>query len=468
MLKKVIGLKTVVSSGAGLALATVAYINTIEVAHYVAGNSAWLAILVAGIMCCLSALCFGELNSMFPSAAGIKLFIQKAFNEKIALAFATFYIVISVSIVGSETYILGNVIASGFPFIPSYIWGLIFIGVVMFLNYRGIKFAGITQNITTYTMFLFLIGISVYAVSKNFFNLVNPFNPGSIDGFLQAMAIGVYLYVGFEWVCPLVEEVTDYKMITKGMLLTIGLLFITYALLSTAMTSEVPMELLQSSNIPHVLFAEHLFGTPGKYLMLVMSLVASLTTFNAGIMTASRFLYAMSRDHALPKFISALHEKYFTPYISIFILGGVALVLSTFVFITHQYLIFLYLSAAMESIIYIVIALSVIMLRIKLPAQERTFKIPGGYIIPVIVIIFYSVLTIFLFSDNSIRFSSPVELNFGLFKFLLWNDAQLSFVFLIVGFLCTTWYSFFLVPKLRAKYEAERVKKKSRRRKSGK
>lgn len=467
MLKKVIGLRTIVSSGAGLALATVAYINTIEVAHFVAGNSAWLAILVAGIMCCLSAFCFGELNSMFPSAAGIKLFIQKAFNEKIALSFATFYIIISISIVGSETYILGNVLTAGFPAVPPYIWGLLFIAIVMFLNYRGIKLAGMTQDITTYSMFFFLIIISVYAVSKNISTLVTPFNPGSIEGFLQAMAIGVYLYVGFEWVCPLVEEVTDYKMITKGMLLTIGLLFITYALLTTAMTSELPTEILQKSNIPHVLFAEHLFGPTGKYIMLIMSLVASLTTFNAGIMTTSRFLYAMSRDHALPRFISTLHEKYFTPYISIFILGAIAALLSAFVFITHQYLVFLYLSAAMESIIYIVIALSVIMIRIKFPEQERPFKIPGGYIIPIIVIIFYGILTIFLFSDTSVRFSSPFEVNFGLFKFSFWNESQVSFVLLIVGFLCTVWYSYYAVPRLRAKHEAERAKKKSRRKKSG-
>ena len=40
----------------------------------------------------------------------------------------------------------------------------------------------------------------------------------------SAAGVGVFLYVGFEWVTPLAEETTDYRLIGRGMLLAIGLL----------------------------------------------------------------------------------------------------------------------------------------------------------------------------------------------------------------------------------------------------
>ncbi|MEJ2025838.1 MAG: hypothetical protein P8Y00_12680 [Deltaproteobacteria bacterium] len=82
VLRRALGLRTVISTGAGMALATVNYIAFIELASYLTGNSAWIAILTSGIMAVLAGSCFSELNSMYPSAAGIKIFIEKAFGER--------------------------------------------------------------------------------------------------------------------------------------------------------------------------------------------------------------------------------------------------------------------------------------------------------------------------------------------------------------------------------------------------
>ena len=73
VLKRAVGLRTVVSTGAGMALATVTYVSFIELASYLTGNSAWIAILTSGIMAVLAGSCFCELNSMYPTAAGLKL-----------------------------------------------------------------------------------------------------------------------------------------------------------------------------------------------------------------------------------------------------------------------------------------------------------------------------------------------------------------------------------------------------------
>ena len=66
-LKRVLKLKTVVSTAAGMAMATSCYLAGLQVAIIVAGELAWISILVAGALCLLSAMCFSELTSLYPS-----------------------------------------------------------------------------------------------------------------------------------------------------------------------------------------------------------------------------------------------------------------------------------------------------------------------------------------------------------------------------------------------------------------
>ena len=146
-LRRTLGLRTVVSTGAGMALATVNYVAFIELASYLAGNSAWIAILTSGIMAILAGSCFSELNSMYPSAAGIKLYIEKAFGERAAIIIAGVYVMGQLAIVGAEIYVLSQALGQGFTFVPPVVWAIVFGMALLYLNYRGIRIAGTTQDI---------------------------------------------------------------------------------------------------------------------------------------------------------------------------------------------------------------------------------------------------------------------------------------------------------------------------------
>ncbi len=448
-LKKKIRLRTVISAGAGLALATVSYTSNMQVASYMAGDSGWMAIVVAGLISFLAAFCFAELVGMFPTAAGIKLFIERAFNERAALVFATVYMTISVAVVGAETFVLSSVLATAFP-VPRIFWIFFFLIVIALINIRGITMAGLTQDITTYAMFAALIGLSVYALVKNDFQLATPLTPGSGMGMAQAVAIGVFLYLGFEWVTPLAEETTDFKLIPRGMFGAIILLGVTYALFNVAMTSTVSKAVLSKSPIPHVLFGQALFGKAGIMAMMVLSILASVTTFNAGVMTASRFIYAMARDRALPKVFSNLHPTYATPWPAIVALLSLATIVSLVTHFTGQYKVLIFLGAAVECMIYVVMGASVIGLRKRLPEAARVFRIPFGWVVPVAVVVIYGLLMVMIFV--------PDPANPGDARAQLWALIVLGAVFVV-----TLGYVLKVVPALRAKYEAEARKRQKRR-----
>ena len=455
-LKRAVGLRTVVSTGAGMALATVNYVAFIELASYLTGNSAWIAILTAGIMAVLAGSCFCELNSMFPSAAGIKLYIEKAFGERAAIIISGSYVMGQLSIVGAEIYILSQALAQGTTFLDPVIWAIIFGIVLLFLNFRGIKIAGNTQDIIAYTMFVGLILISFYGFYRIDFQIVNPVGIGSMDGFIQAVAIGIACFIAFEWVVTISEEVTDVKIVPKGMMLALGVLAIVYALFSTAMTSVLGKEELawvlkpDGLPIPHILYGKKLLGGFGLYFMIGMALLASLTSINAGIMTSSRFLYAMARDWSLPKFIARLHPKYATPWVAMLVVTAYCVGVSFYGFLTHYVLSMIMIIAATECLIYMVMAFSVIRLRRKMPETERGFRIKGGIIMPIVVIIAYGIVAGFIL--------------FGPVKPQDVIDQKIALFFILGIIILSSLYVFFVWPRLRAKYQKIADARKPRRR----
>ncbi|MBC7106675.1 MAG: APC family permease, partial [Firmicutes bacterium] len=199
--------------------------------------------------------------------------------------------------------------------------------------------AGNFQDLVTYAVLCSFVLMAAVGLARGHGTLTTPLSPGTPEGFVRAVAVGVFLFVGFEWVAPLAEEVTEVRHISRGMLMAVGILGVTYALFTVAMTSLVPKGTLAASPIPQVLFAGRAFGAAGVVWMAALSLAASLKTFNAGLISVSRFMYATAREHALPPAFARLSYRYFTPWVAILTLFGVAVVLSLGVLWTGRYLV---------------------------------------------------------------------------------------------------------------------------------
>ena len=458
-LKKVIKLRTVISTSTGMAIATSCYLAGIQLATILVGELAWVSILLAGFLCLLSSMCFSELTSLYPSAAGIKLYIQNAFNEKVSIIIGMFYVILGISMVGAESYLLASVLSSTFqiinPFYDKFIWILFFIVFVSAINLRGVYITGVIQDIMTYSMVAFMIGVSIYTFATHDINISLAAQSAkfTLENIIQAAGVGVFLFVGYEWVTPLAEETTDYRLIGKGMLWAIGLLTVTYSLFVTAMyVGLTPAQLASGTPIPHIVFGTNLFGVAGTITFIAMSILASVTSFNSGLLNTSRFSYAMGRDNVLPRFFSKLHPVYATPWVSILFLGILAIVISLLTLFTGKYLFIILMAAALECFIYVVAAVCVIKLRKKYPDKERAFKIPLGYTIPITVIVVFTGLMIGIFADVSRDY-----LGRELFK-NYWVAVVMA-----ICFLCMTLYTLLVVPIFKKKAE-EKAKTRVKRR----
>ncbi|HLO01551.1 MAG TPA: APC family permease [Symbiobacteriaceae bacterium] len=387
-----------VATSAGLALATVSLTAAVQIGEGLPGAGGWLAILVAGGVSLLAAWCFAELVGLFPTAAGIKLFIEKAFGERTALLFAGLYVVVSVLIVGGEAFVLGAVLHQLWPAVPSSLWAILFLSGMAGVNLRGVRLTGWVQDLLTWVMLAGLLGLGLWTLLRPGAPPPPlPFDLGGPGAFMQAIALAVFLFLGFEWVVGLAEEVRDVRVLPRGMAWALLLLTATYALFHVALMTGVDRSVLAGSATPHLLLGQAVLGRVGLIGVGSLSALASATSFNAGLLTASRFLYALGRDGAAPPVVARLHERWATPWVAILLLYALCAGMAILLFWTGGLSVIIYLGAAVECLIFCAMAAALLRLRRTMATAVRPFRAPGGALIPVAVIGIYGVLLLLLF-----------------------------------------------------------------------
>src|SRR5215469_10390188 len=110
-LRRVLPFRTVVSTSTGLAYAAISLVSCVQIAAFMAGDSAWIALFIAGLLALLAALCFSELNGLYPTAAAVRQYIKSAINEESSLTIAFGYVVTVVAVIAADSYVVGSAIS---------------------------------------------------------------------------------------------------------------------------------------------------------------------------------------------------------------------------------------------------------------------------------------------------------------------------------------------------------------------
>jgi len=83
----------------------------------------------------------------------------------------------------------------------------------------------------------------------------------------------------------------------------------------------LPADSFSDSLTPIADAAKNIAGTAGFAVISIAALLAFISTANAGIMSASRYPLALSRDNLLPNSISKINKRFKTPVLSILLTG---------------------------------------------------------------------------------------------------------------------------------------------------
>ncbi len=449
-LRRVLKFRTVVSTSTGLAYAAISLLSCVQLASFLGGDSGWIAIVIAGALAILAALCFSELNALYPTAAAMRQYMNEAINEKFSLVVTFAYLLTIIAVIAADSYVVGSAITYAFnlPNWASLIWILVLLGLSMGSNLRGIKIAGLLQDITTYGLLLFLLVISLIALGQHGFQLRSPFAAfGQPANLINAVAIGVFVFSGFEWVTPLSEEVNDIGLIPRGMFISLGLLAISYGLFTVASSHLLNLQstAVVNSPVPQMLLAKAALGQAGIWLMLIATLFTAVMTFNGGFATASRFLYAAAREDVLPPIFARISISFAVPYTAVIFLAASSAVIAVLMYFTNQFETLILVGAVLEALIYTIAGICVIRLRKRQPGTTRAFRIRGGILFPILAVIVFGLLGLLA----SLGIGSNVL-----------TGLPLAITLALLGL--SALYVFLVIPKLRATAAARRATRRRR------
>jgi amino acid transporter len=160
------------------------------------------------------------------------------------------------------------------------------------------------------------------------------------------------------------------------MLISIGVLFVACSLIAFGMSHFLSDSELQSAH-PQLFIGDAAFGRVGEILMMTVTALTALNTFNGAFVTSSRFAYATAREGSLPHVFTRLNERA-VPWVPVVAVGGMSLLGALAVALTDEWKVIVAAGAALEALIYSIAGYCVYRLRARLPDQERPFRVRGG------------------------------------------------------------------------------------------
>jgi len=206
------------------------------------------------------------------------------------------------------------------------------------LNWIGLKTGSHAQEITSLVKALGLIGLVIAAFTTSVKAGAASFLPHNlfvhphsiILGLMLALQGVVVTYDG--WYAPIyfVEEDKDpAKNLPRSMIGTALSCIAIFLLVNAALFHVLHIDQVAGSPMPAVDAAMLLFGSYGRQLILLISVVAVISSINAALMYIPRILFSMSRDGLLPGSITSINRGG-TPSLALFLsaIVSIALVVS--------------------------------------------------------------------------------------------------------------------------------------------
>jgi basic amino acid/polyamine antiporter, APA family len=207
------------------------------------------------------------------------------------------------------------------------------------------------------------------------------FGKFGISGVLRGAGVIFFAYIGFDAVSTAAQEAKNpQRDMPIGILGSLGISTILYILVAIVLTGIVSYKTLNVAD--PVAVGVDAMGK-GMFWLRPIVKIAAIAGLSSVIlvmlMGQPRIFFSMSKDGLLPPVFSKVHPKFKTPYVSTIITGSLAMIISGILPIS----ILGELVSIGTLLAFIIVCLSVLILRKSKPDIERPFKTPWVPFVPI-------------------------------------------------------------------------------------
>lgn len=388
-----LGFPSVLAAGVGLIVATSSLMSLGQGTGMI-GMSFAIAMVIACAINICSAMSISELNAIMPNlTGGLAQYTLVSMGPFMAIVSMTggylFCNIISASV---ECAMFGNSINSVFHTgIPSNVWCIIMLIVITIANLRGIDIFAKIQNFVAYSLIgsLLIIGLigcfklgteptveQVWSLSQE---------PSEI---MSMVGLAFFLFIGSEYVIPIAKNVKNAKRnLPLGMIASLLVVCIMQFIVMLGMHNYAPWNELAESSSPHIFYGTSVLGQFGTIWMILVSILAVVSTTNSVISSLSYLCTGMAKIGLLPQaFLKK--NKQGAPYVGILVISGAMMLINILGLSTAKQISFVILVGCVYYMFsYIISNVNVLIFRKRFAKVPRNFKTPCGILVPVIGIL---------------------------------------------------------------------------------
>jgi APA family basic amino acid/polyamine antiporter len=410
-LKRALGATNLTALGIGAIIGTGIFVLTGTVAAQNAGPAVILSFVLAGVASIFAALCYSEFASLVPMAGSAYTYGYATLGELFAwiigwdliLEYALGAVTVSIGWSGYVVSFLRDIginippalsaargtlitLADGTQVTAIFnLPAVIIIAIITLLLVIGISESANVNNVIVFVkvavVLLFIVGAAHAVNPANW----HPFIPPSTgvrghfgwSGVTQGAGIVFFAYIGFDAVSTAAQEAKnpqrDMPIGIIGSLLVCTVLYIAVSAVATGIVPYLQLDVPD----PIAVAADHA-GLGWMSAAIKLGAIAGLSSvILVMLLGQSRIFWTMADDGLLPKFVSRVHPKFRTPWITT-ILTGIVVAFFAALFTVRE-------AGSLVSIgtllAFVIVSIGVLVLRIREPHLPRTFKTPAVWVV---------------------------------------------------------------------------------------
>ena len=453
-LSRKIGLWTTVSLVAGSIIGSSIFMKPAIMAGQLGSPlllvGVWIA---AGLISLMGAAVNAEIGAMLPVTGGQYVFFQKMYGSFFAYLYGwAAFAVINTASIASIAFIFSQY-AETFVSLPRFSqgveqsihWYIPFIGklyplenagvktltiilivVLTWVNCRSVKAGGRVQVLFSAAKIMALVLMVCMLFFSGKGDVAHFTEPSStihlsgtalVAGIIAAMSGAFAAYDGWNNISYVAGEIKEPgRNIPKGLFIGLFTCIILYVLTNLAYLYILPVDTMAGSSLVATDALTPVAGSAGAGLIALLVMVSSLGCTNGNILACARVSFEMSRQGCFFASTGKVHPKYQTPANALWlhtlvsclfvVSGSFDMLTDLFIFVTW--------------IFYGFGAYGIFILRRKMPAAERPYKVHGYPWLPLVFVLFtafYFVMT--LYTDISNYVSGKTQFISSVFGLLL-------------------------------------------------
>ncbi len=370
-------------------------------------GSVALAWTAGAVIVACGVLSIAELSAMLPESGGLYVFLRESFGPVAAFAYGWVDLLLTApAATGAIAMVFAGYLGA---FVPLSDRGVHLaaagaIAVVGAANVRSVLWGAGLENVTTAAKTLALVGLAALAFALGGAAggpagaegatgaagavaapgaLSGPlsFAPSSWGGFGLAVIAVLWAYSGWADLTKISGEVRDPgRTLPRALLggtLVVGLV---YLLVNAACLRLLPLDRMAGSRLVAADAATVVFGRPGAAAVAALVVLSTFGSLNGSMMTVPRVFWAMADDGLFFRPVAAVHPRWSTPWISILVTSGLAIVFVSFR--SFEQLADAYVLGMWP--FYTLAVAGLFVLRRRRPDAPRPFRVPGHPWVPLV------------------------------------------------------------------------------------